>query len=90
MRNFPKAIHDYFEIFPALKHPQGYTLLLQDFSNLYSEKDNLLFSTWPVIFPKIFKIAESKKDSYLQKIIHDYKAQKQNDITGNIINIFIR
>lgn len=85
--NFPPTIEDYLQTFPALKLPLGYVLLLQDFTNLYPDKDNLLFSSWPKLFKKIIKLAEARNDSYLKEIIKNYYTQRKDDTSGNSYTI---
>lgn len=83
IRNHSKVdINDYIKYFPGLQQPLGYTFLIKDFSFLYPGKEKLLFGKWPTVYPKILKICEVKKDSFLKKLLEDYYNDRTNDKYG--------
>lgn len=88
IRTYSKLdINEYIKYFPGLQQPLGYTLLIKDFSILYPGKENSLFGKWPIVYPKLLKICEAKKDSYLKKHLEDYNNVKSNDNYGKTSTI---
>ncbi|XP_060846086.1 uncharacterized protein LOC132925734 [Rhopalosiphum padi] len=62
--------------FPALKKPNGFNLLIEDFNFLYPDKKENLLQHFPVYKEKILnlgkKISDNLKDSTLKSILSEY------------------
>ncbi|KAF2905265.1 hypothetical protein ILUMI_00916 [Ignelater luminosus] len=70
-----ETIADYFKKYPALRLQTGYILLDIDFNYLFEDKQNLLFTKWPMVSELLFKTLLKKKDSLLK----DCLAQEKYD-----------
>ncbi|CAH0698530.1 unnamed protein product [Spodoptera exigua] len=69
-------ISEYFNTFPALTQPLGYTLLLHDFEILHQNKNDGLFSNIVLLREKIVRLARDKenttRDKDIKKCILNY------------------
>ncbi|KAF2889872.1 hypothetical protein ILUMI_16300 [Ignelater luminosus] len=70
-----ETIADYFKKYPTLRLQTGYILLDIDFNYLFEDKQNLLFTKWPMISELHFKTLLKKKDLLLK----DGLAQEKYD-----------
>jgi len=53
--------------------------LEQDFDFYHSDKKNCLFSKWSQIATALLKLVENKTDSYLKKLVKEYKEKFPNN-----------
>ncbi|KAF2887419.1 hypothetical protein ILUMI_18754 [Ignelater luminosus] len=68
-----ETIADYFKKYPALRLQTGYILLDIDFNYLFEDKQNLLFTKWPMVSELLFKTLLKKKDSLLKDCLAQEK-----------------
>ncbi|CAH1117061.1 unnamed protein product [Phaedon cochleariae] len=53
-------LHEYYSFFPALKLPDGHSLLLRDFERMFTNKNNNLICKWPEVQKAILQLAQEK------------------------------
>ncbi|XP_039312257.1 uncharacterized protein LOC113004452 isoform X2 [Solenopsis invicta] len=56
------AVHEYMDMFPAVKHANGYLLLEQDFNKMYPNSTMKLYTDWPLFAAFIEKKIKNKKE----------------------------
>jgi hypothetical protein len=56
-----KSINEYFNLYPALKLNNGYMLLECDFDNIYPDKKEKIYNSFPKIAEAIIQVARIKK-----------------------------
>lgn len=54
-------LYQYMSMFPIIKQPDGYELLINDFNQLYNENDKNLFKKWNFLQQCILRIGLKKK-----------------------------
>ncbi|XP_011858484.1 PREDICTED: uncharacterized protein LOC105556039 [Vollenhovia emeryi] len=58
------AVHVYMDMFPALKHVNGYLLLEQDFEEVYPNSGMKLYAEWPTLATFIErKVSKTERDN---------------------------
>ncbi|KAF2889059.1 hypothetical protein ILUMI_17114, partial [Ignelater luminosus] len=74
-----ETIADYFKKYSALRPQTGYILLDIDFNYLFEDKQNLLFTKWPMVSELLFKTLLKKKDSLLKDCLAQEKYDTLNE-----------
>ncbi|CAH0562823.1 unnamed protein product [Brassicogethes aeneus] len=59
--NCNKSINEYLNLYPFLKLSAGYILLESDFDQIYPDKRDIIYTTFPKLAEAIIKEAEKKK-----------------------------
>lgn len=73
------SVKSYLDLYPALKQRLGYTLLVQDYHELFPDHDLKIFAEWPSFSTKVLNIAKQSTDKTVITMLKELEEDSLNE-----------